>query len=117
MPKSLMGISANGCHHNISLWQGGENMFMPDTDNPRMPSKLGLNAIGGVLEHLAALTCITAPTVNSYRRVFETRVFAPLVAGRGFHKPHPTPRAGPPRRGLISAAGLPGDPHPFLPAP
>ena len=42
MPKPFMGVSANGCHHNISLWQGDENMFLPDTDNPRMPSKLGL---------------------------------------------------------------------------
>src|SRR5260221_13879553 len=98
MPKSLMGISANGCHHNISLWQGGENMFMPDTDNPRMPSKLGLNAIGGVLEHLAALTCITAPTVNSYRRVLGTRLWAPLFSGRGVQKRTTAPRGGGPRR-------------------
>src|SRR5260370_5381536 len=72
MAKTFMNVHANGCHHNISLWQGEENMFLPDGDNPRLPSKLGLNAIGGVLEHLAALTCITAPTVNSYRRVFAT---------------------------------------------
>ena len=52
MPKPFMGVSANGCHHNISLWQGDENMFMPDGDNPRMPGKIGLHAIGGVLEHL-----------------------------------------------------------------
>ena len=60
MPKPFMGVSANGCHHNISLWQGDENMFLPDGDNPRIPSKLGLMAIGGVLDHLNALTCITA---------------------------------------------------------
>ncbi len=96
MPKPFMGVSANGCHHNISLWQGGENMFMPDTDNPRMPSKLGLNAIGGVLEHLAALTCITAPTVNSYpgERPRQVRVpvggFSgePVSLLRGHHQGH-----------------------------
>src|SRR5260370_27197266 len=49
MPKPFMGVSANGCHHNISLWQGEENMFLPDGDNPRIPSKLGLQAIGGKL--------------------------------------------------------------------
>src|SRR6201982_1349333 len=53
MPKPFMGVSANGCHHNISLWQGEENMFLPDTDNPRMPSKLGLSAIGGPPEYTA----------------------------------------------------------------
>ena len=84
MPKPFMGVSANGCHHNISLWQGEENVFLPDTDNPRMPSKLGLNAIGGILEHLGALTCITAPTVNSYRRFWDTGFWAPLFADWGF---------------------------------
>jgi hypothetical protein len=68
MPKPFMGVSANGCHHNFSLWQGDENMFMPEGDDARMPSKIGLHAIGGVLAHLRALTAITAPTVNSYRR-------------------------------------------------
>jgi glutamine synthetase len=29
MPKPFMGVSANGCHHNISLWEGDDNMFMP----------------------------------------------------------------------------------------
>ncbi len=56
MPKPFMGVSANGCHHNISLWQGDVNMFLPDGDDPRMPSKPGLHAIGGVLTHLRALT-------------------------------------------------------------
>ena len=34
MPKPFMGVSANGCHHNISLWQGEENMFMPERRQP-----------------------------------------------------------------------------------
>jgi glutamine synthetase len=84
MPKPFLGVSANGCHHNISLWQHDENMFLPDTDNPRMPSKIGLNAIGGILEHLPALTCLSAPTVNSYRRYYETGFWAPVYADWGF---------------------------------
>ena len=84
MPKPFMGVSANGCHHNISLWQGDDNMFLPDTDNPRMPGKVGLHAIGGVLEHLSALTCITAPTVNSYRRFHDAGFWAPIFADWGF---------------------------------
>jgi glutamine synthetase len=84
MPKPFMGVSANGCHHNISLWEDGTNAFLPDGDNPRMPSKLGLTAIGGVLEHLDALTCLTAPTVNSYRRLWDTGFWAPLYADWGF---------------------------------
>jgi glutamine synthetase len=84
MAKPFMGVSANGCHHNISLWEGDVNAFLPDGDNPRMPSKLGLTAIGGVLEHLDALTCLTAPTVNSYRRLWDTGFWAPLYADWGF---------------------------------
>jgi glutamine synthetase len=77
-------VSANGCHHNISLWQGDENMFLPDGDNPRMPGKTGLHAIGGVLEHLGALTAISAPTVNSYRRFWDAGFWAPVFADWGF---------------------------------
>ena len=84
MPKPFMGVSANGCHHNISLWQGDENVFLPDTDNPRMPSKVALSAIGGILEHLGALTCICSPTVNSYRRFWDTGFWAPLFADWGY---------------------------------
>ena len=73
MPKPFMGVSANGCHHNISLWQGDENMFMPDGDDPRVPGKIGLHAIGGVLEHLRALTCITSPDGQ----------LVPAILGRG----------------------------------
>src|SRR5262249_58358376 len=91
MPKPFMGVSANGCHHNISLWQGDENMFLPDTDNPRLPSKLGLNAIGGILEHLGALTCITAPTVNSYRRFLGARLSRPPLSPTGAPNRRPAP--------------------------
>jgi glutamine synthetase len=84
MPKPFMGVSANGCHHNISLWQGDENMFLPEGDNPRVPGKVGLHSIGGVLEHLSALTCITSPTVNSYRRFWDAGFWAPIFADWGF---------------------------------
>jgi glutamine synthetase len=49
-----------------------------------MPSQLGLHAIGGILEHLRALTCITAPTVNSYRRFWEQGFWAPVFADWGY---------------------------------
>jgi len=84
MPKPFMGVSANGCHHNFSLWQGDENMFLPDTSNPRLPGKTGLHATGGILEHLRGLTAITAPTVNSYRRYADAGFWAPIFADWGF---------------------------------
>ena len=84
MPKPFMGVSANGCHHNFSLWEGDTNAILPDGPDPRMPSKTGLHAIGGVLGHLHALTAITAPTVNSYRRFADAGFWAPIFADWGY---------------------------------
>ena len=84
MPKPFMGVSANGCHHNISLWQDDVNMFLPDGDDVRLPGKTGLHAIGGVLAHPRAMTAITAPTVNSYRRFADAGFWAPIFADWGF---------------------------------
>ena len=85
MPKPFMGVSANGCHHNISLWRGDENVF--DARGGRGPAdagQIGLYAIGGILEHLGALTAVTASTVNSYRRLWDTGFWAPVFADWGF---------------------------------
>jgi glutamine synthetase len=85
MPKPFMGVSANGCHHNISLWRGDENVFEPkEGEDRRMPSQIGKYAIGGILEHLGALTAVTASTVNSYRRLWDTGFWAPVFADWGF---------------------------------
>jgi len=84
MPKPFMGVSANGCHHNISLWRGDENAFMPEGDDPQKPSQIGLWAIGGILEHLGALTAVTASTVNSYRRLWDTGFWAPVFSDWGY---------------------------------
>ena len=89
MPKPFVGVSANGCHHNISLWtgepdEGGENKFMPEGDDPQIPGAIGMKAIGGIMEHLNALTCLGSPTVNSYRRLWDTGFWAPVFADWGF---------------------------------
>ena len=84
MPKPFMGVSANGCHHNFSLWRGEENTFLPDTGNPRLPGVTGLRAVAGVLEHLSALCAISSPTVNSYRRFADAGFWAPVFADWGF---------------------------------
>jgi glutamine synthetase len=108
MTKPFMGVSASGCHHNISLWyggeetvnplgqekpagmegvftyrKGGENTFMPRAGS-RKPGPIGLNCIGGVIEHLPALTAIGCSTVNSYRRLWDTGFWAPVYADWGY---------------------------------
>ena len=63
-------------------------MFMPDGGGlRRVPGKIGLHAIGGVLEHLRALTCITSPTVNSYRRFADAGFWAPISSPTGGPEP------------------------------
>src|SRR5438094_6193713 len=84
MPRHVMGVSAIGCHHNIALSREGENAFLPDTDDQQRPSQLGLWAIGGIIEHLGALTAITASTINSYRRLWDTGFWAPVFADWGY---------------------------------
>jgi glutamine synthetase len=109
MSKPFMGVSASGCHHNISFWHGGEevvntlgfdalpgmeqnftylsggeNGFDPDTDDLQLPGKVGLQVIGGIVEHLNALTAIGCSTVNSYRRLWDAGFWAPLFADWGY---------------------------------
>ena len=38
------------------MYSGGDNTFMPDTDEVQLPGKVGLKAIGGIVKHLGALT-------------------------------------------------------------
>lgn len=109
MSKPFMGVSANGCHTNISLWtggrervnkldnsplngmagcytyrEGGRNVFMPEGDDPQYPGKIGRYAIGGVIKHLDALTALGCSTVNSYRRLWDTGFWAPVYKDWGY---------------------------------
>jgi len=70
MPKPFANLTGNGCHVHLSLWdsRGKTNQFLDDADD------LGLSAtayhfLGGVLAHAEAMTAITNPTVNSYKRI------------------------------------------------
>ena len=111
MSKPFMGVSANGCHHNMSLWhggeevlintahvdqrpgvdgvymhlKGGENTFLPVPEiDARKPGPIGLQCIGGVMEHVGALTALGSSTVNSYRRLWDTGFWAPVFADWGY---------------------------------
>ncbi len=109
MTKPFMGVSASGCHHNMSLWKGGkdgvnklghdvlpamdavftyrsggDNTFEPEGDDRQMPGKIGQYSIGGIVKHLDALTAIGCSTVNSYRRLWDTGFWAPVFKDWGF---------------------------------
>ena len=70
MPKPFANLTGNGCHFHMSLWRDGENVFLDEAD----PRGLGLSEtayhfIGGLKRHARAYSAITAPTVNSYKRL------------------------------------------------
>jgi glutamine synthetase len=69
-PKPFPDQAGSGCHIHFSLWDtaSGRNV-LSDSSGPYGISPLGHHAIGGVLAHLRGLIALTAPTVNSYRRL------------------------------------------------
>jgi glutamine synthetase len=69
-PKPFPDQAGSGCHIHLSLWDmaSGQNV-LHDPTAPYGISPLGYQAIGGVLAHLRGLLALTAPTVNSYRRL------------------------------------------------
>ena len=77
MPKPIAGLTGNGCHVHISVWDkaGKTNVFADDS------MELGLSArgrtfLGGIMKHASALAAITNPTVNSYKRINAPRTMS-----------------------------------------
>jgi glutamine synthetase len=69
-PKPFAEQAGNGCHIHFSLWDArGERNLFHDASDAAQLSALGYHFIGGVLAHLPALLALTAPSVNSYRRL------------------------------------------------
>lgn len=81
MPRPHSGEDANGLHFHLSLWDGNENLFAGGDDAEEIqfpagkhPHGAGISTtarhfMGGLLEHMKALTAVCAPTVNSYKRL------------------------------------------------
>ncbi len=70
MPKPFADLTGSGAHMHMSLWdaEGRDNLFL-DKNDPRGLSGLAYAFIGGVLHHAKALCALTAPSVNSYKRL------------------------------------------------
>ena len=72
MPKPFSHLTGNGCHLHISLWKDGTNVFAGDPTEATHGLGLspeGLAFVGGLKEHAGAYIALTAPTVNSYKRL------------------------------------------------
>ena len=73
MPKPIDGLTGNGAHLHISVWDapGAEskvNVFADDNMELGLSEK-GRNFLGGIMKHATAMAAITNPTVNSYKRI------------------------------------------------
>ena len=77
MPKPFQGLTGNGCHAHISVWDkaGKTNVFADNKMELGLSTK-GRNFLGGIMRHASALAAITNPTVNSYKRINAPRTIS-----------------------------------------
>lgn len=68
MPKPKYGINGSGMHINMSLSRDGINVFQDEKDVNGI-SKEAYYFIGGLMKHMKAVSFITNPVVNSYKRL------------------------------------------------
>jgi len=82
-PKPFLNLPGNGCHIHCSLWDpaGKTNLMWSEHDRFHI-SKLGYQFMAGILAHLPALIALTAPSVNSYRRI-KPHMWASAFVGWG----------------------------------
>jgi glutamine synthetase len=77
MAKPIYGIAGSGMHTNQSLMKNEENVFY-DPTAPDGLSQECMYYVGGLMEHIKAITAIANPSVNSYKRLvsgFEAPVY------------------------------------------
>ncbi|MDD2980633.1 MAG: type I glutamate--ammonia ligase [Hespellia sp.] len=68
MPKPKTDVHGSGMHLNMSLEKEGKNIFEDKSDVNGL-SQEAYYFIGGLMKHMKAITCITNPTINSYKRL------------------------------------------------
>lgn len=68
IPKPIFGINGSGMHTNMSLFKDGKNAFF-DLAGELQLSDTAYSFIAGVLKHVAGITAVTNPLVNSYKRL------------------------------------------------
>jgi glutamine synthetase len=122
MPKPFSHLTGNGCHFHLSLWRDGVNVFDADpADDPRGLglSELGYQFVGGLKAHAKAYIAVTAPTVNSYKRLVvgapsSGATWAPAYVSYGYNNRTQMLRI--PAPGRIEDRTVDGSCNPYLAA-
>ena len=101
----LPNFFSSGWHLHESLREPGtgRNAFSTADDDTQPISEVGRHFVGGLLEHAAAASVFTTPTVNGYKR-FQPNSFAPNRASWALEN----------RGAMIRLIGGPGDPATHL---
>ncbi len=68
MPKPIAGINGSGMHTDQSLSKGSKNAFYDPKDKLAL-SEIAYSYIAGIMKHIKAMTALTNPLVNSYKRL------------------------------------------------
>ncbi|HNX28713.1 MAG TPA: type I glutamate--ammonia ligase [Syntrophomonadaceae bacterium] len=99
MPKPIYGIAGSGMHLHVSLFKDGKNAFYDETKKDGLSSACW-HFIAGVLKHARAISAVTCPTVNSYKRLVPGYE-APVYIAWSYRNRSPLIRI-PARRGIGS---------------
>ena len=81
MPKPFMDRPGSGMHIHFSLFRDGRSIMGPGGrrgDGKAIFSEEAASFLAGILEHAKALSLLTSPTVNSYKRLtpgFEAPIY------------------------------------------
>lgn len=67
MPKPIQGERGSGMHLTMSLMKDGKNVFFNE-ENPSKLSQTARRFTSGLLKYTPDMSCLTNPTVNSYKR-------------------------------------------------
>lgn len=97
MPKPIYGIAGSGMHLHVSLFKDGENIFFDPGAEDGL-SNVCRSFIAGVLNHAPAISAITSPSVNSYKRLVPGYE-APVYIAWSYRNRSPLVRI-PARRGI-----------------
>lgn len=102
-PKPFPDEIGAGAHIHFSLWdESGQRNLLYDPERPDKMSDMGRYFVGGVLHHLRALTALTCPNYNSYRRL-QPHAWSSAYTAWGFDNREAALRVASPFRGREEA--------------